>query len=408
MRSTSRSREFAASLRWLVLACALVAAVRVPTAAGRGAKEAAGPPPQWTEEDGRIVVKVSVPRPLKAYVTTPTEPPAEGKKVELLVTLHGHGGTATGLLNYGAGIMGPRNGYVLACEGSKSIPTDRGEGHSWDATDAAGILASTRCSEVPGGPEAVLLGPAGGTMSPRRTARGPRVRRHRDLGGPMTPGGGQKGARVAVMLGTKDGNFAGAPAAIAAAEKTVVGRVLLVTDLPHELPRVAYAQECVAWVLDSKSGSDVLHVPLEEGGDVLPPPDSPAAKAKGKGYRHVLVPYAGARGAPADALPLKEAKAKAAELAARWKKAPPGTDLGDDVAAASSDPLSKDTRGVVSGLVLARYGVSRARALKLGRRRHGPRRERRGLARGRARQGRLMRGPSGGRQADWTRWPCGR
>ncbi|MFO0934432.1 MAG: peptidylprolyl isomerase [Planctomycetota bacterium] len=368
MRPTSRSREFAASLRWLLLAVALVAAVRVPTAAGRGATEAAGPPPQWTEEDGRIVVRVSVPRPLKAYVTTPTEPPAEGKKVELLVTLHGHGGTASGLLNYGAGIMGPRNGYVLACEGSKSIPTDRGEGHSWDAADTAGILAclDAMLEKYPVDPKrVVVLGHSmGGTMSLETyRARPAAFAGIVTSAAPMTPGAGQKGARVAVMLGTKDGNFAGAPAAIAAAEKTVVGRVLLVTDLPHELPRVAYAQECVAWVLDSKAGSDVLHVPLEEGGDVLPPPDSPAAKAKGKGYRHVLVPYAGARGAPADALPTKEAKAKAAELAARWKKAAPGTDLGDDVAAASSDPLSKDTRGVVSGLVLARYGGGLALAL---------------------------------------------
>ncbi|MBL9086057.1 MAG: peptidylprolyl isomerase [Planctomycetia bacterium] len=368
MRSTSRPRAPRVSRRWLLVAFALVAALRVPVASGRGTKDAPGPPPEWTEEDGRVVVKVAVPRPLKAYVITPTEAPAEGTKAELLVSLHGHGGTATGLLQYGAGIMGPRNGYVLACEGSGTIPTDRGEGHTWSAADTAGILAcvDATIAKYPVDPKrVVLLGhSAGGTMSLETyRARPSAFAGVVTSAAPMTPGAGQKGARVAVMLGTKDGNFAGAPAAIAAAEKTIVGRVLLITDLPHELPRVAYAQECVAWVLDSKSGSDVLHVPLEEGGDVRPPPDSPAAKAKGKGYRHVLVPYAGARGAPADALPPKEAKAKAAELAARWKKAPAGTDLGDDVAAASSDPLSKDTRGVVSGLVLARYGGGLALAL---------------------------------------------
>lgn len=368
MRTPSRVLAVVLSRRRLLLGIAIGLAMRRPVAMARGAKEAAGPPPVWTEEDGRVVVRVSGPRPLKAYVATPTEPPAEGKKAELLVTLHGHGGTATGLLNYGAGIAGPRNAYVLACEGSGTVPTDRGEGHSWDGADTAGILAclDATLAKYPVDPKrVVLLGhSAGGTMSLETY----RARPSAFAGvvtstAPMTPGAGQKGARVAVMLGTKDGNFAGAPAAIAAAEKTVVGRVLLVTDLPHELPRVAYAQECVAWVLDSKSGSDVLHVPLEEGADVLPPPDSPAAKAKGKGYRHVLIASAGARGAPADALSPKEAKAKAAELAARWKKAPPGTDLGEDVAALSSDPLSKDTRGVVSGLVLARYGAGLAVAL---------------------------------------------
>jgi|GEM_PF-2635264 len=370
-RTVRRARAWPlrAALALLAVASALGAVVaRAPFACAKGGPKEAAAPPVWGEEDGRTVLRVSSPRPLKAYVVTPTHLPEAGKLAELLVVLHGHGGTATGLLQYGTGIAGPREAFVLACEGSGSLETDRGTGHSWDGADAGAIVAcvDAMLAKHPVDPKrVVLLGhSAGGSMS----LEAYRTRPGAFAGivtsaAPRTPSTAQKGARVAVMLGTKDPNIAGAAAAIAATEKALVGRVLLVTDLPHELPRVAYAQECVAWVLDSKAGSDLLHVPLEEGHDVFPPPDSPAAKAKGKGYRHVLLPFAGARGAAADALPRAEAKAKATELAMRWKKAPAGTDLGDDVAAASACPLSKDTRGVVTGLVLARYGGGLALAL---------------------------------------------
>lgn len=359
----------AASLRVAVgVALALACATPPPVAFARGSKPAAAPP-VWAEEDGRVVLRLTAPRPMKAYLHVPASPPEEGRKGDLIVALHGHGGTATGLLHYGAGAGAPRDAYVLACQGTGSpVATDRGEGHTWTDGDAAAVVACVDAvleRHPVDGKRVVLLGhSAGGSMS----LEAYRVAPARFAGvvtsaAPRTPSGAQKGARVAVMLGTKDGNYAVAPAAIAATEKTVVGRVLLVTDLPHELPRVAYAQECVAYVLDGTAGSDVLHVPLDEGGEVLPPPDSPAAKAKGKAYRHVLVAYAGGRGAPPGALPRNEAKAKAAEIASRWRKAAPGTDLGDEVAALSADPLSKDTRGLVTGLVLARYGAGLAAAL---------------------------------------------
>ena len=128
------------------------------------------------------------------------------------------------------------------------------------------------------------------------------------------------------------------------------------TDLEHALPDKTYAQEGVAWLLDSKAPSETLHLPLVPGDEVKAPPDSPAAKAKGKQLRHALVFEAGGRGAPKDARPKADAKAKAAEWAAAWKKLPAGSDLGAAIAPVSEDPLSKDLRGVVTGAVLARYG----------------------------------------------------
>src|SRR5258705_18612 len=69
-------------------------------------------------------------------------------------------------------------------------------------------------------------------------------------GSPTTRSGAQKGARVAVCVGTKDPNFSQFPAAVAACEKTVVGRVIGVADLAHDLPHADYARECIAYVFD--------------------------------------------------------------------------------------------------------------------------------------------------------------
>ena len=347
----------------LLAAVALVVGAR--GAAGKGgAPKEASKPPEWTEEDGRTVLRVSSPRPLKAYFRPPATPPEEGKKGELIVILHGHGGTATGMLGHAAMIGDPRGAFVLACEGSGTLQTDRGEGHSWDGADVAGILAclDAALAKHPVDPKRVIImgHSAGGTMTLATYAARPSA----FVGlyttaAPRTPDASVKGARAAVCIGTKDPNFAGFPAAVAAAEKTVVGRCLAVEGLGHDLPPLGYAQEMVAWVMDSKGGSDVLHVPGQPEDEVRPPPDSPAAKAKGKGFRHVLVFEQGGRGAPPTAPPRPAAKAKATEAAASWKatrKGAPTDDPGEAVATLSEDPLTKETRGVVTGLVLCRYG----------------------------------------------------
>lgn len=357
----------------LVVALLALLAVSAPAAPafGRGAPKEAPKAPAWSEEDGRTVLRVFAPRPLKAYFRAPATPPEEGRKGELIVVLHGHGGTATGLLGHAAMIGDPRGAYVLACEGSGTLQTDRGEGHSWDGADVAGILAclDATLAEHPVDPKRVIVmgHSAGGTMSLATfSARPSAFVGVYTTAAPRTPDASVKGARVAVCLGTKDANFAGFPAAVAAAEKTVVGRCLAVEGLGHDLPPLGYAQEMVAWAMDGKGGSDVLHVPGQPEEEVSPPPETPAAKGKGKAYRHVLVFSQGGRGAPADALPRAAAKAKAVEAAAAWKasrKGAPADDPGEAVAALSQDPLSKDTRGVVTGLVLCRYGGGLVAAL---------------------------------------------
>ncbi|HVG93057.1 MAG TPA: prolyl oligopeptidase family serine peptidase [Planctomycetota bacterium] len=345
--------------RTLLLAAAILA-VAAPGAFGRGGKDEAAPA-EWSEEDGRTILKVRSPSPMKAYLVEPAAAPAEGAKAELLIALHGHGGTATGLLQYGASAARPRDMYVLACEGSTELQTDQGMGHSWSDPDVKAILAclDATLARVPriDARRVVLLGhSAGGTMSLRTyQARPAAFAGVCTSAAPMTPSGAQKGARVVVMLGTKDGNFAGFQAAVAATEKAVVGRVLAVTDLEHKLPHETYAQEALAWLLDSKAPSETLRVPFAPDAEVPPPADTPAAKGKGHAFRVGVVFEAGHRGAPAGAPDKATAKAKAAARAAEWKKAAK-EGVADLVAAGSDDPLSKEAKGIVTGHLLARYG----------------------------------------------------
>jgi poly(3-hydroxybutyrate) depolymerase len=345
-----------AAPRLLVLVLLLGAA---PLAAlAKGGKEVAKPP-EWTEEEGHTVLRVFSP-PLKAYFAAPSTLPEGGKKAELIVILHGHGGTATGMLGYAQPLADARGAYLIACEGSETLQTDKGPGHTWKDPDVQGILAcvDATIAKHPIDPKRILLEghSMGGTMSLRTYAARPaQFVGVFTTASPEIPSGAQKGARVAVCLGTKDPNFSQFPGAVAACEKTVVGRVIAVTDVPHDLPNADYARECIAYVLDSKAPSDVLRLPFDPTKLVDPPPDTPAAKAKGKGFRHALIFATGGRGAPADAVARADAKKKAAELSASLKKLA-GVGVADAIAAATQDPLSKESKGEISGDVLARYG----------------------------------------------------
>src|SRR5262245_3409827 len=230
-------------------------------------------PAEWGEEDGKAVLRVSSPHAMKAYFAAPGTPPAEGKKAELIVILHGHGGTATGMLGFAAPLADARGAYLMACEGSETLETDQGPGHAWQDADVQGILACVDAAlqKHPIDPKRVVLEghSAGGTMSLATYAARPAgFVGVFTTASPMTPSGAQKGARVAVCLGTKDDNFSQFPAAVAACEKTVVGRVIAVTGLGHELPHADYARECLAYLFDSKAPSDVLRLPLEPAGAV--------------------------------------------------------------------------------------------------------------------------------------------
>src|SRR5262245_6005902 len=123
----------------LAIVCALLAAA-AGTALGKGGpkgKPAPSKAPEWSEEAGTFTLQVFDP-PLKAYVQAPSTAPEAGKKVELVITLHGHGGTAQGLLGYMAPIASKRGAYCMACEGSGS---EQNGGHSWSTADADGVIA---------------------------------------------------------------------------------------------------------------------------------------------------------------------------------------------------------------------------------------------------------------------------
>jgi predicted esterase len=297
---------------------------------------------------------------MKAFVSAPSERPA-GRKPEVWVVLHGHGGTASGLFSYGRSASEGRSAVVLACQGTGTIATDRGEGRTWEGErDAEAILACVAATVEKHDADprrVVLLGlSAGGSMSLLTLGRKPSAFAGAvTCAAPRTPDGSHKGTRVAVVLGTKDANYAVFPTARQAAEKTVVARVVSVADLPHELPNALYERECVAWVFESKAPSETLWVPLEPDSPARVPPEPPSKAKGGAGFRHVLLFSAGGRGAPEGAPDRATAKAAAQALLAEWKKTPPA-DLDAAIAARSQDPVSKDAGGRVTGAVLLRYG----------------------------------------------------
>ena len=330
-------------------------------------------PPEWSEEGGTFTLQVFDP-PLKAYVQPPPAAPEGAKKVELVITLHGHGGTAQGLLGYMSPIAGRRGAYCMACEGSG---TEANGGHSWGNSDPSGVLAclDAALAKFPIDPKRVVVSghSAGGAMSFETYAAKPSAFAGiYTTAAPASPTSQHAGARVVVNLGTKDPNFVDFAPSVQACEKTVVGRVVAVQDLAHDLPHERYSEEAIAWILDSKAPSEVLRVPGSPDDAAAAPEGTPSAKAKTGSFRHVLVFEAGGRGAPADAPKRADAKAKAAALQAKAVAAAKAAGAAGDagftaIASDDQDPMGTDTRGLVSGTALARYGGALVKGMsKLG------------------------------------------
>jgi poly(3-hydroxybutyrate) depolymerase len=344
------------------VACVLALA-SVAHARGKGAPRR---PAEWSEEAGRQVVSVHDPCTMRAFLHVPEGLGEAGGKAALVVILHGHGGTPTGMLGYGAALADARGEVWMACEGTKEIATDRGPGRAWNpATDVGGVLACVDAAleRLPLDPRRVVVmgHSAGGTMSLLACAERRSIAGVHTTAAPVTPSSAQKGARVVVTLGTRDPNYAGFPAARQAAEKQVVGRLVAVDGLGHDLPDALYTSEALDWILDGRGGSEELFVPQRPSEDALPPPGSPASKEKGGSYRHVLKFVAGGRRAPEDALARAAVRASLVSLASGWKRS--GADFGDAVATESQDPVSRELRGVVTGAVLARYGGALSKAM---------------------------------------------
>jgi acetyl esterase/lipase len=258
----------------------------------------------------------------------------------------------------------------MACEGSG---TEGNGGHSWGQADAGGILAclDAALAKFSIDPKRVVVSghSAGGTMSfATYAARPAAFAGIYTTAAPASPTTQHKGARVVVNLGTKDPNWVDFAPSVAASEKTVVGRVVGVQDLGHDLPHELYSEEAIAWLLDSKAPSEALRVPGSPDDAVGAPEGTPSAKAKGGPFRHVLLFEAGGRGAPADAPQRADAKTKAAGLqvkAAAARKG--GADAFDAIASENQDPVAQASRGAITGAVLARYGAALLKGMaKLG------------------------------------------
>jgi predicted esterase len=337
-----------------------------------GAAFAKGKPPpakpaEWGEENGTQTVAVTEPTPLKAYVHVPSGL-EEGKKVGLVIVLHGHGGTPTGMLGYGRPIGDARKEIWMACQGGTPIDAGGQPGFQWELKDKDGVLACLDAclAKHPVDPRrVVLMGfSAGGRMAFETHATRPGafagIYACSSAAGPSSA---QKGVRVVMSFGTKDPNYASLfQPSRQAAEKTTIGRCVSIADGEHnDLPDPAYSIDALAWILESKAPSETLTLlPRQPGDEARTQSDWPGAKSKGGAYRHVLLFEAGGRGAPPDA----PAKAAAQALAADLKKQPPDADWNAVVAAKSQDPLSKDSGGVVTGAVLARYGGALLEAMK--------------------------------------------
>lgn len=240
------------------------------------------------------------------------ESPDPASPVDLIVVLHGAGGTPKTLLFQQ--VMDARKAWCLGVAGHTAVTHDRGAGFQWDGANVSYILDLLRhlLAKYPIRKERVIVWghSAGGSMTLATLAEAPEL----FAGGlttaaPATPDGRHKEQRVAVLLGTKDPNWSGAPAVRTYREglekKKGKGACafLAVDGLGHDVPDADYLALGFDWILSGKTA----------GGEALVP-----QKAVGRAgpWRHILVRTKGAEGA-GDA---KTSKKAAQDLLRRIQK----------------------------------------------------------------------------------------
>src|SRR5688572_16541744 len=143
------------------------------------------------------------------------ETPDAASPVDLVVVLHGAGGTPKTL--FLPQVMEARKAWCLGVAGHEAITHDKGDGFMWDSSNVAYILDLTNhlLAKYPIRKERVLVWghSAGGSMTLATLGEAPTL----FAGGlttasPSTPDSRHRDQRVAVLLGTADGNWSGAPA----------------------------------------------------------------------------------------------------------------------------------------------------------------------------------------------------
>jgi predicted esterase len=279
-----------------------------PAATPRGGRPKPPTAEVTTEGDLERIV-ASEPADSVGFLYTPRSLP-EGEKGGLVVMLHGHGGTPQGVVK--RDLAERRKWLYLSVQGGGTEQTPQGEGHSWSLPDVERILALTRwtLANRPVDPaKVVLFGfSAGGTMALETWPREPKLFAGiLTCSSPRTPDSSQEDARIVVFLGTKDPNFGGAAAVRHAFEKRKIGGSLqVVKDAEHnDLTPTPYVDLALDWIVQANArGQEALL------------PKTPPAEVTSR-FRHLVVPWTGAKGAPAD---LRRSRSGAKSLAGQIQK----------------------------------------------------------------------------------------
>ena len=300
-------------MRRLVLAAAVLVLCAPPLArAGKPPK-----PPEVVEEaDGDLVHLFRKDDPAaQGWLHRPKglEAPDAASPVDLVVVLHGAGGTPKTL--FLPQQMEARRAWCLGVAGHQAVKADGRDGFMWDTTNVSYVLDLTNhlLAKYPIRKDRVLVWghSAGGSLTLATLAAAPAL----FAGGlttasPGTPDSRHRDLRVAVLLGTQDGNWSVAPTVRSHLEgiekKKGKGACafFVVDGLAHELPEPDYVALGLDWVLHGKARGGEARVPMKAVGQTGP-------------WRHVLVRFKGAEGATED---VKTTKKAAGSLLEKVKK----------------------------------------------------------------------------------------
>jgi predicted esterase len=300
-------------MRRLLLLAAVLALAAAPLAR-------AGKPPKPVEvveeADGDLVHLFRKDDPAaQGWLHRPKglEAPDAASPVDLVVVLHGAGGTPKTL--FLPQQMEARGAWCLGVAGHQAMTAEGRDGFMWDTSNVSYVIDLTNhlLAKYPIRKDRVLVWghSAGGSMTLATLAEAPTL----FAGGlttasPGTPDSRHRDLRVAVLLGTQDPNWSGAPTVRSHLEgiekKKGKGACAFfaVETLAHELPDPDYIALGLDWVLHGKARGGEARVPLKPVGRSGP-------------WRHVLARHKGAEGAGED---VKDTKKAAGDLLKKIRK----------------------------------------------------------------------------------------
>ncbi|MCU0725663.1 MAG: YbhB/YbcL family Raf kinase inhibitor-like protein [Planctomycetes bacterium] len=277
----------------------------------RGGPPKAPPAPQVTADGDLSRLELAEPAGTVGYLYVPKSLP-EGEKGGLVVMLHGHGGTPKGVVQ--RELAEQRKWLFLSVQGGGSEETPQGPGFSWSSPDVEKVIALTRAvlaTRPVDASKVVLFGfSAGGTMVLATFPQAPELYAGiLTCSSPQVPGPAHAATRVVVFLGTNDPNYRGATAVRSALEEQKAGglALMVVEGAEHnDLPATPYVDLALDFVLAKTTFGHEAKVPK-----------APPAATAGH-YRHILVSFTGAAGAPKG---LERKKASAKSIAEKSQKA---------------------------------------------------------------------------------------